>query len=41
MAEHALADFVGVSFQYADYSMRHGQTESGGALRRNRPPLAA
>ena len=24
-----LADFVGLSFQYADYSMRYGQTESG------------
>jgi nucleoside-diphosphate-sugar epimerase len=25
----ALKEFVGLSFQYADYSMRHGQTESG------------
>ena len=25
----ALAEFVGLSFQYADYSMRYGQTESG------------
>jgi nucleoside-diphosphate-sugar epimerase len=24
-----LEDFVGLSFQYADYSMRHGQTQSG------------
>ncbi len=24
-----LAEFVGLSFQYADYSMRHGQSESG------------
>ena len=24
-----LEEFVGLSFQYADYSMRHGQTESG------------
>ncbi|MBX9651451.1 MAG: SDR family oxidoreductase [Xanthobacteraceae bacterium] len=24
-----LEDFVGLSFQYADYSMRHGQTRSG------------
>ena len=24
-----LADFVGLSFQYADYSMRYGQTETG------------
>jgi nucleoside-diphosphate-sugar epimerase len=24
-----LAEFVGLSFQYADYSMRYGQTESG------------
>ncbi len=24
-----LEDFVGLSFQYADYSMRHGQTEPG------------
>ena len=25
----ALKEFVGLSFQYADYSMRYGQTESG------------
>ena len=25
----ALKEFVGLSFQYADYSMRHGHTESG------------
>ena len=24
-----LEAFVGLSFQYADYSMRHGQTQSG------------
>ncbi|MHC2337713.1 hypothetical protein [Bradyrhizobium sp. USDA 4454] len=24
-----LEEFVGLSFQYADYSMRYGQTESG------------
>lgn len=26
---YGLADFVGLSFQSADYSMRYGQTESG------------
>jgi hypothetical protein len=25
----ALKEFVGLSFQYADYSMRYGQTQSG------------
>src|ERR1700742_5378210 len=29
LAAPALQEFVGLSFQYADYSMRHGQTESG------------
>ncbi len=29
LASPALDDFVGLSLQYADYSLRHGQTESG------------
>ena len=29
-----LEAFVGLSFQYADYSMRYGQTQSGSALDR-------
>ncbi|MGY3426968.1 nucleoside-diphosphate-sugar epimerase [Bradyrhizobium sp. F1.13.4] len=29
LASPALAEFVGLSFQYADYSLRYGQTESG------------
>jgi nucleoside-diphosphate-sugar epimerase len=29
LASPGLADFVGLSFQYADYSMRYGATESG------------
>ena len=29
LASPPLEEFVGLSFQYADYSMRHGQTESG------------
>lgn len=29
LAAPGLAEFVGLSFQYADYSMRHGHTDSG------------
>ena len=29
LASPALAEFVGLSFQYADYSLRYGHTESG------------
>ena len=29
MISPGLEEFVGLSFQYADYQMRYGQTESG------------